>query len=273
FVKSPTPRQQAQLRSLDEQLSAARAAVARLEPELAAAQARWEKALDPNATIPWSFAEGLMARFALDGKDGPGEFREGAPRFVQGKTGQAASFDGQLYFDAGDVADVGFRDKFSFGAWIHPTGPRGGTVLSRMEDNDRAEGYGLTLVDGKLLLHFAKRWLDDALRVETERRLPADRWQHVFVTYDGSRLARGVTIYVDGRPEKLKSPLDDRNQDFKTNQPLRIGWGGGPVENRFHGLLADVRLSRGCLSAQDVASLATTEPVHVLAARPVQERT
>src|SRR5262249_2304505 len=48
FVKSPTPQQQAQLRGLDEQLSAARAAVARLEPELAAAQAHWERTLDPN---------------------------------------------------------------------------------------------------------------------------------------------------------------------------------------------------------------------------------
>ena len=101
-------------------------------------------------------------------------------------------FDGQRTFDAGDVGDFGFYDKFSLAARIRPRDRQGGTILVRMADTARAEGYGVALHDGKVLVHLIKRWLDDALRVETERVLPPDEWHHVLVTYDGSRVAAGV---------------------------------------------------------------------------------
>ena len=52
-------------------------------------------------------------------------------------------------------------------------------------------------------------------------------------TYDGSRVAAGIKIYVDGRPEPLHVIVDDLNQTFAVEEPLRIGGGGGP-EGRFH---------------------------------------
>ena len=36
--------------------------------------------------------------------------------------------------------------------------------------SSEGEGYGLYLKDGKLQVNLVKRWLDDALRVETEER-------------------------------------------------------------------------------------------------------
>jgi len=46
-------------------------------------------------------------------------------------------------------------------------------------------------------VNFVLRWLDDALRVETRDPVELSRWHHVAVTYDGSRFADGVKIYVD----------------------------------------------------------------------------
>ncbi len=42
-------------------------------------------------------------------------------------------------------------------------------MLSRMSDQSDAEGYSLQLAGGKLQVNLVKRWLDDALRVETDR--------------------------------------------------------------------------------------------------------
>jgi len=53
-------------------------------------------------------------------------------------------------------------------------------------------------------VHFTKRWLDDAMRVGTEVTLPTDRWHHVTMTYDGSRLASGVALYLNGKAEKTR---------------------------------------------------------------------
>jgi hypothetical protein len=116
------------------------------------------------------------------------------------------------------------------------------------------------------------RWLDDAIRVETEGRLLPGEWHHILVTYDGSRLAAGVKVYVDGRPQKLKVLLDDLNQSFQTKEPLRIGAGGGP-DGRFRGMIGDVRVYGRTLSPEEAELVATTDPIETIAATPPEKRT
>src|SRR5262249_35792290 len=146
-VRSPTRAQQEQLKKLETKLKAAEDHFAKLEPELNATQAKWEKTVKPALVIDWSRPEGLIAHFPLDGdaseKKGHckgASFKDGAAAYVGGPLGKAASLDGKRYLDAGDVADLSFYDRFSFGAWVRPAGKQGGTVVSRMADNDRGEG-------------------------------------------------------------------------------------------------------------------------------------
>ncbi len=80
---------------------------------------------------------------------------------------RTASARRPAFLDAGDVAGFGFFDKFTLGAWIKPTGSRGGTILSRMVDEPEGEGYSVVLDRGKVQVNLVKRWLDDAIRVET----------------------------------------------------------------------------------------------------------
>jgi mono/diheme cytochrome c family protein len=288
-IKSPTPDQQTQLRRLDRQQADAKAAFACLAPNLDAAQARWEQSLTRHSHGPssrsavpaldWSPTRRLQARYCLGGDTAdqtnhakPATFRDGAPAYAAGRRGQAGDFDGKRYLDAGDVGDFAFEDRFSVSAWVYPRGPRGGVVVSRMVDVDQGEGYHLRLQNGKVQVNLVKRWLDDALRVETERSLPPDRWYHILMTYDGSRVASGITVYVYGRPEKLMVQLDDLNQSFQTAQPLRIGAGAGP-RARFHGLIADVRVYDDHLSQAEVEAIATYDPISAIVARPPGQRT
>jgi len=53
-----------------------------------------------------------------------------------------------------------------------------------------------------------RRWLDDGARLETEAAVPLNRWSHVMLTYDGSRMADGIKIYINGVSQKLKVDLD-----------------------------------------------------------------
>jgi hypothetical protein len=173
--------------------------------------------------------------------------------------------DGRRFIDAGNVGDFGFYDKFTLAAWINPADERGGTIISRMTDAEHADGYYLSLAGGKLQLNLVKRWLDDALRVESEEALPLGQWHHVAATYDGSRVADGVKLYIDGRPVKLRVVLDELNQTFSTKEPLRIGGGNGP-EGRFHGLIDDVRVYGRDLTAEEAAIVAVPEsPADILA--------
>ena len=48
------------------------------------------------------------------------------------------------------------------------------------------------------------------------------------LTYDGSRMARGVRMYLNGEPLKLKVPLDDLNQTFARQGAAAHRRGTGP---------------------------------------------
>jgi hypothetical protein len=284
-VRAPTREQQEQLRALETKLQTAEKGLASLEKELTEAQRKWEKTVPKKPLITWSRPEGLLVHFPLDGHtantaNGEGKpsqssttakFQDGTAAYVPGRSGKAVSFDGKRFLDAGDLADFSFYDRFSFGAWIYPNGTKGGTILSRMADNDRGEGFSLYLQEGKLRVSLSKRWLDDAMHLETQETLPPGQWVHVFATYDGSRTAMGLKLYVNGQPRKAKVHLDDLNQDFKTPEPLRIGWGGGPLD-RFHGSIADVRIYDDCLAPEDVELIATTETINDILALPAAKR-
>ena len=284
FILSPTPVQQKQLQELDQKLAVAKSRVERLAPELAVAQATWEKTLHPTQLLQSAPTDRLLAHFPLDAnlvdkttesngeKALRGQFVDGEPEYIVGRMGLAGSFDGKRFVLAGDVGDFGFYDRFSLGAWIYPKGDKGGAVLSRAKEIPQESGYSLVLDQGKVQLNLVLRWLDDALRVETLDNLVPNQWHHIMATYDGSRVARGVSIYVDGKPAKLKVLLDELNQSFKSTEPFRIGSGGGP-DSRFLGAIDDVRIYRRVLAADEVAVVANSDAVDHIALIPVAKRT
>ena len=251
MIKAPTRDQQAQLDQIAQKLAASEKRFAELAPEIEQAQGRWEQ-LDRSKPVSWSVERGLAAEFPLDSE---------AERH----------FDGKRSAEQGDKGKYGFLDRFTFGAWIEPAAPTG-AIVTKTLDVPEGHGWGLYLKDGKLQLNLVQRWLDDALRVETESALELNRPHHVLATYDGSRVADGVRIYVDGKPQKLKILLDELNQDFASKEPLRIGAGGGP-ENRFTGVIRDVRLYTVALKPEEAAVVAVAPSVSEIAGIAPGKRT
>ena len=91
------------------------------------------------------------------------------------------------------------------------------------------------------------------------------------MTYDGSRLASGVRLYLNGRLLKTKVNLDYMNQPFDVKQPLRIGAGFGPA-NRFQGKIGQVRVYRAALTSEDVEVLAVPESISAIVQIPAAQR-
>ncbi|MFO0842070.1 MAG: DUF1553 domain-containing protein [Gemmataceae bacterium] len=162
-----------------------------------------------------------------------------------------------------DDGDFGFFDRFTLEARVKPDERLKGTILSRMADEPRGEGYAVVLETGRVQVNLVKRWLDDAIRVETEERLRPDEWRHVLVTYDGSRIASGVRVYLDGRLAKLRVLLDDLNQTFQTKHGFRVGAGNGP-DGRFRGKIQGARVHARDFSDEDAAVASVGGYIHSL---------
>jgi cytochrome c553 len=207
---------------------------------------------------------------------GPLTAQNGAAQFTTGKVGGAASFDGQRFIQGEDI--VGFSsygfydDKYSVTAWIEPTSGTG-AIVTRNADVFEPTGHGLNLFEGHVQYNYVSKWLDEGIRLQSKKTVSLDQWHHIALTYDGSRYAEGVKLYVDGEAWEWEVQLDDLNNPRPLGrQPVRIGGGGGP-QNRFKGDIDEVRIYNRDLSAAEVGVLADPIPIAEIAAKPASART
>jgi hypothetical protein len=257
FIPAPTTEEMTKLGFLDEKVSAARVAFDNLKPQIESARQAWEQSVAKETTAShWMKRAGLTKHFPLDGD-------------VDGPAGKATRFEG-TFIDGGDTGNFSFYDKFTLSAWINPASGDG-PIVTRTREVARGSGYGLYLAGRKLQFNLVLRWLDDALRVETERELELNQWHHVAASYDGSRSVEGVKVYIDGQPVKLVVLLDDLNQSFQVKEPLRIG-AGGPPDYRFRGSIDEVMVWRGVLTDDEVSAVADPHSLNSIANLPAAKR-
>ncbi|HEU4694415.1 MAG TPA: DUF1553 domain-containing protein [Vicinamibacterales bacterium] len=307
YIAAPLPAQAVQLKRLDEELSAATAAYAKRQPEVARAQREWERSLDASTPVAWVPTRGLVAHYPFDSDLSPqvavlqearnarpsatlrGDGNAPVPTLATGRIGQAASFDGKNFIQfGGDIAGfdsygagrgaigandptVTYDDGYTMAAWIYPTAPDG-AIVTRDEDIVEPNGHGLNLRDGRIEYDYVTKWVDEGIRLRTQKTISLNEWHHVALTYTGSRWASGVKIYVDGEDQALEIMLDDVNsQGAVKREPLRIGAGGGP-DNRFRGSLDDVRIYNRALTPAEAGMLADLTTVTDIAAIPEEKR-
>ena len=263
MIPAPTTAQQTDLAKHDAAVAATKAAFAATASARARAQAEWEKTL--AAGDDWRPSRFLLENVSLANAKPV----DGAAAFEQGRYGQAAMFDGKRYLEAGNIGNFGFQNKFAVAAWFRTESPDG-IIVSRAEDREEQPGWGIHLKGGKLQVNLIQRWLDDCLRVETEQPVPLNKWTHVVATYDSTRVAAGIKVYINGEPVKLRVIVDDLNQTFTTKEPFRIGAGHGL---RFRGAIEDVRIYGYTLTPREAAVLANRESLGTIASIPAGQRT
>jgi len=275
YIKAPLSGDQARLQELDAEIERVVSRWLGLQPELAEAQRSWEASHSTVIPHDWTVQNGLLHHFTLDetlgdaSGDASGTVNVQLPSFTAGPIGKAMRWSGETILEAGDIANFGYFDKFSIAMWVNAAQPNG-TMLSRMTPVEEGAGYNVHLQAGRLQVNLIKRWLDDAIRVESREPLPTHRWLHVAVTYDGSRLASGVRVYVDGQPIVMDVKLDSINQSFAAPQePLRIGGG----QSCFQGEVDDLRIYGRDLEATEVELLSVSQTVADILALPTAART
>jgi hypothetical protein len=274
FIKAPDEDQQARLAKVRSKLAETESRLKELEPQLAETQRGWEKA--KLASLEEPPATGLIGHYELDhhlvdtsGRYHHGHLQGAVPTYKPGIVNTALELPGNAHVDlAGDYA-FDSDQAFSYGAWIRPNDTSHQAVLSKMHDEADFRGFDLYYA-GKVFVHLVHAWDKNAIRVNTKADVAPGQWHHVFATYDGSSKSSGVTLYVDGQPQKLEVTHDSLNGTLQTDKSLRIGSrnAGAP----FKGLLDDVRIYERRLSANEVRQLAQDEPLRSMLATAPDQR-
>jgi Protein of unknown function (DUF1553)/Protein of unknown function (DUF1549)/Concanavalin A-like lectin/glucanases superfamily/Planctomycete cytochrome C len=276
YIKAPLEEQKRELLEFDRKITAAQQHYDGLQPALAAAQTTWEDQLARSKKSDWTVTEGLVFQSKPDLESKTlGCDKDALPCLIPtegGPVGEAWHFDGKRFLEVNKaVARFGYLDPFTFSAWIKSESGTGG-IFSQQEDYFEGTGHALYVIDGKLRLHVVDRWTDLALRMEAVAPLKLNEWQHVLVTYDGKRKARGVRFYNNGELQPTNVLFDQMNEPFHVDEkvPFRIGAAGGL---RFSGSIEDVRVYNRALPPDEAAAVSARESLSQIAAMASVTRT
>ncbi len=221
---------------------------------------------------PLSEGSGSTVRLAIDGKS------------------QEVALKCQLDWDAGHVAAKAFRlppsgtlevpqvgdfekDRaFSFGVWARLAKDRlSGAIFARMDDQKGFRGWDLWVENGRVGAHIISQWPDDAIKVVGANPVKPDEWNHLFVTYDGSGKAAGVTVYVNGQRQAPTVQADRLKGTIRTGVPLKVGQ--RHTASRVEGAaIQDLRIYGRGLSPEEVERIFRSTRAAWLLAKPANQR-
>ena len=207
---------------------------------------------------PMTFKSTGPVSWSPDGKLGP------APMLKRGGT-----------FDLGEAGDFEKDQAFSYGAWIKAdrNGQNGG-VIARMDEKGGYRGWDLYIQDRGFAAHIISKWADDAIKVSTRNAVVTPgKWQHVFVTYDGSGKAKGLKIYINGVAEKLITNSDTLKpgSSIRTTTTLRVGQRSHV--QAFDGSAQDLRVYSRLVNPAEVKRIMEVGPLRGILAAAAKDRT
>jgi mono/diheme cytochrome c family protein len=211
-------------------------------------------------------------RGTVDGQ--PREWPTGLPR-VEGPLGHALDLSTGI-LDLGDVGNFKRTDPVSYGGFIRVEGKPNGAVIARMNPDNNFRGWDLWLQAGAPGAHIVDTWDTAANKSIAPNPLTTKTWQHVFVTFDGSKPApSAMAIYVDGKPVKARLSHKSVGNNIEAKAPLLLGARHGDTNKLSDGKVAlqDFRFYRRLLTPGEIDSLANNSLLRHIVSLPAEKRT
>lgn len=181
-------------------------------------------------------------------------------------TGSALHFDGQDdYVDAGTGPRFGFErtDAFTLSAWFKGSAENN-TILSKMDKALRYRGYNIFIYKRFVIAQVISTWPSNSLNVwGTLHPVSDSAWHNIVATYDGSSLASGVKIYVDGMQETTSVSYDSLSSTIRNSVSLKIAArsDGAGTTQHLNGTIDNVAVWNTALTQEQIQAYMYEKPV------------
>jgi hypothetical protein len=159
---------------------------------------------------------------------------------------RAVGFGPKQSIEVAGAGDFEADQPFSLGGWVFlPTQEGSFVVASKFDDKAKGQKPGWVLeVNGRVpAFRLIGKTVGDSLQIRANGslRLKGGTWNHIFISYDGSRSPDGLSLYVNGMPQ-FGEEVDDKSlrESIRNAGTLRLGSDG---KRDFHGgALRDFRI-------------------------------
>jgi hypothetical protein len=263
YIRVPTAEQLSKIDALSAEIASIESQKKQLEMD---AETKVEKLVaESNPTdLKSRFDQSALFHFPLDKSEGNSLFESisnkkvgtttGAIQWQAGKKQDAIELDATSRIELADIANFASDKSFSISVWVKPATLDGMAILSKMDESQNYRGYDLLLSGGKVEMHLVHKWPENAIKISSNAPLTLNEWHHVVVTYDGSKAAAGIKLYVDSKPAPISASQDSLRESIETVQPFRIGLREKSLP--FKGLLDELHLFGNVLEEGSVKQLA-----------------
>lgn len=177
-------------------------------------------------------------------------------------------FGANNYLDCGGASDFSFTDgngndlPFSVSAWVKLDNTLTQRILSKdLSTSSREYLFGTNGASRfNMLLGTGSKNLD----IGSTTTLNTTEWFHVVATYDGSKNASGLKLYVNGDDSnRVDGSVGSYTGMTATAGALEIGrFANGHSD--FEGKLDEIAIFNSELTASDVSSLAASRGAHIV---------
>ena len=214
--------------------------------------------IDPETCVGmWLFDEGRGDTTEDSSKNGnDGELMNG-PEWVDGKFGEALSFDGVgTFVNCGNGESIQLSDKITISGWVRNNGlgVRKFWAAKAAGGSDAdSEWWMEWTADNKASFTL---WNSSSVRaVATGPNTLDGNWHLITSTYDKNAGSANVKIYVDG--VLVGSTTQTGQLQTGANQPVIIGTIGLWPTKAFNGLIDEVAIFNVALSHDDINNIMT----------------
>jgi hypothetical protein len=221
---------------------------------------------------PLSEGKGRSVAITVDSKPRTVAFAADAAWSTGEVAAKAFMAQDKTPLEIAEAGDLDSQQAFSYGGWVKLAGNvGGGAVMARMDDGNAFRGWDMWLQDDRPGAHLINHWPDNAIKVVSKTAIQPGKWQHVMVTYDGSRRAAGTRVYIDGKPQPVEVLSDSLKDTMRTKVPLKIAQ--RHTTSRINGVaLQDLRIYGRDLSEGEVDQLASSSRLASILEKPVAKR-
>ncbi|AKD57373.1 DUF1553 domain-containing protein [Spirosoma radiotolerans] len=206
------------------------------------------------------------------------------PYAVPGRFGKARYLAGDSFIELpGNFGAFEQNEPFTISSWFNLAKPNMAlTLMGRTTGPmDGQRGYQLDLLgDGRLKLTFNHVWPANAIDIESVDKVPVHQWFQVAFAYDGTGQAKGIALYLNGRPIRTKVITDNLMHSMVFGKD-RTHWAQhnfyvGRMHDYFYKDFAvdELRIYNRCLTPLEMPGLAgQPDALRAALQTPVANRT
>ncbi|MDC0267885.1 DUF1553 domain-containing protein [bacterium] len=264
YMHAPTMRQRETLAGMRLTLKTARASMAASQPWMQEAQSEWYEDWKKTRKPLTFLAEGRSTSLSFEGSF-YGQETDSAEEqpdsdeltWIEGVQGLGLRLDSAWDGVLGDIGRFNNTVPYTIALWVKPKHQKRGAIFSRIQDGVGGRGYQLVYDEGHFSYLSISQGYAGRIGVRSVRSFEPEKWYHVLVSYDASKSARGIHIYVNGVEIALEiTQNNDSNPGLISDRPFLLG--KSPMAPDFSGDIDELRIYKRILKPEEM--LVLSEP-------------